>query len=60
MGLGAAAKDQALIDKIASLAEGDLQEAYSTRQKQLRSEKLSMIADRVSKQLVQDAAEPAR
>ena len=34
MGLGAAGKDQAVIDKIAAIAEADLQEAYATRQKQ--------------------------
>ena len=33
-------KDQALVDKVAAIAEAGLQEAYRIRQKQSRSEKL--------------------
>jgi polyribonucleotide nucleotidyltransferase len=51
-------KHQSLLDRVAAIAEAGLQEAYATRQKQMRSEKLSALRDQVIKQLVEDAAEP--
>jgi polyribonucleotide nucleotidyltransferase len=53
-----AEKNQALIERIAGIAEAGLQEAYSTRQKQLRSERLSRLRDQVMTQVVKDASEP--
>jgi polyribonucleotide nucleotidyltransferase len=51
-------KDQSLTDRIAALSEGGLQEAYGTRQKQSRSEKLSALRDHVVKEVAQNAAAP--
>jgi polyribonucleotide nucleotidyltransferase len=52
------AKDQALVDKVAAIAQTGLQEAYAIRQKQSRSEKLSALQAQVLKELVTEAAEP--
>ncbi len=51
-------KHRVLVDKIAALSGQALQEAYSTRQKQSRSEKISAARDQAVKQLVVDANEP--
>jgi polyribonucleotide nucleotidyltransferase len=52
-------KDQALVNKLAAIAEAGLQEAYRTRQKQSRSEQVSALQAQVLKQLVQqEGAEP--
>src|SRR5690242_9653418 len=53
-----AEKNQRLIDRISAIAEAGLQEAYATRQKQQRSEKLSALRDEVLAQLAKDATEP--
>src|SRR5262249_5390246 len=53
------AKDEALIDKIAAIAYGGLQEAYRTRQKQLRSEQIAALHAQVLSEVVEQAAEPA-
>jgi len=49
----------ALIDRIKSLVESDLNEAYRTKSKALRSEKLDAIKQRLLDELVVNAAEPA-
>ncbi|HET7547003.1 MAG TPA: polyribonucleotide nucleotidyltransferase, partial [Usitatibacter sp.] len=51
--------DTALIEKIRALAENDLNEAYRTKSKSLRSEKLDEIKKRVLDECVVNAAEPA-
>ena len=51
-------KHESLIERVRAIAEAGLQEAYATRQKQQRSEKLSALREQVLKQLVKDAAEP--
>ncbi|MBM3394610.1 MAG: polyribonucleotide nucleotidyltransferase, partial [Betaproteobacteria bacterium] len=53
------AKDQALVDRVAALAESGLQEAYRIRQKQARTERVNALHAEVIKTLVTDAAEPA-
>jgi len=53
------AKDQSLIDGIAGVAEAGLQQAYRTRQKQLRSEQIAALRDKVIQQFVAQAAQPA-
>jgi len=50
------AKDEALVAKITSLAEGPLQEAYKLRNKQERSNRLKEIYSQVEGQLQADAA----
>ena len=52
-------KDEALIGRVAELAEVGLQEAYRIRQKQLRSERLAELWDRVAKSLVLETEQPA-
>ncbi|HTT37584.1 MAG TPA: polyribonucleotide nucleotidyltransferase [Burkholderiales bacterium] len=52
-------KDQALIDRVASIAEAPLQQAYRIRQKQVRSERIADVRDQVLKALVEQAVEPA-
>jgi len=52
-------KDQALIDRVASIAEAPLQQAYRIRQKQVRSERIADVRDQVLKALVERAVEPA-
>jgi polyribonucleotide nucleotidyltransferase len=51
--------DTALVDKIRSLAENDLNEAYRTKSKALRSEKLDEIKKRVLDECVVNAEAPA-
>jgi len=51
-------KDQALVEKLAALAEAGLEAAYRTRQKQSRSEQLSTLQAQVLKQLGEQAPEP--
>ncbi len=53
------AKDQALIDKVGTIAESGLQEAYSLRQKQARTESVNGLRDQVVQALVKDAPQPA-
>src|SRR5690349_2750883 len=53
-----AEKNQTLIERISGIAEAGLQEAYATRQKQLRSEKLSRLREQVMTQIVKEASEP--
>jgi polyribonucleotide nucleotidyltransferase len=48
-----------LIERIKSLVENDLNEAYRTKSKALRSEKLDSIKQRLLDELVVNAAEPA-
>jgi polyribonucleotide nucleotidyltransferase len=48
-----------LIERIKSLVESDLNEAYRTKSKALRSEKLDSIKQRLLDELVVNAAEPA-
>ena len=50
--------DTALIEKIRALAENDLNEAYRTKSKALRSEKLDEIKRRVLDECVVNAEEP--
>jgi polyribonucleotide nucleotidyltransferase len=52
-------KDEALVRRVAELAEAGLQEAYRTRQKQHRSEKIAALRSLVTDALVTNAAEPA-
>jgi polyribonucleotide nucleotidyltransferase len=52
-------KDEALIAKVAELAEAALGEAYRMRQKQQRSERVAAIHAEVVKALVTDSAQPA-
>jgi polyribonucleotide nucleotidyltransferase len=54
----APAKDQALIDKVTTIAYAGLQEAYRTRQKQSRSEQIAALQAQVRKELVEQVAEP--
>ena len=50
-------KDQALVEKVAAIAEAGLQAAYRTRQKQSRSEQIAGLQAQVLKALVEQAAE---
>ena len=52
-------KDQALIGRVAAIAEATLQQAYRIRQKQVRSERIADARDQVLKALMEQAAEPA-
>jgi polyribonucleotide nucleotidyltransferase len=52
-------KDQALVAKVTALAEAGLQEAYRTRQKQLRTEKINALRASVVEALVTNAEQPA-
>jgi polyribonucleotide nucleotidyltransferase len=52
-------KDQALVEKVAQLAEAGLKQAYSVRQKQQRTEQVNALHDQVYSALVSDAASPA-
>lgn len=52
-------KDEALVGRVAQLAEGELREAYRIRQKQTRSQRIDEIRGRVLSELVWNAAEPA-
>src|SRR5262245_62144280 len=52
-------KDEALVRRVAELAEAGLQEAYRIRQKQQRSERVAALRAQVSQALVEGAAEPA-
>ncbi|MGH8743620.1 MAG: polyribonucleotide nucleotidyltransferase [Burkholderiales bacterium] len=54
------AKDQALIAEITGLAENDLRQAYSIRQKQSRSARINEILTSVIAQLNSENADPAR
>ena len=54
-----AVKDQALVEKVAAIADAGLQEAYRTRQKQSRSEQVAALQAQVLKQLVEQPTEPA-
>ncbi len=56
----AATKDEALIAKIAELAESDLRHAYSIKQKQSRSSRINEICARVLNELGGAAPDPAR
>jgi polyribonucleotide nucleotidyltransferase len=51
--------DTALLDKIRALAENDLNEAYRTKSKAVRSEKLDEIKKRVMDACVANAEQPA-
>jgi len=51
-------KDEALVSKVAGLAEAGLQEAYRIRQKQSRSEKLASLRNGVVEALVTSAETP--
>jgi polyribonucleotide nucleotidyltransferase len=55
----AAAVDNPLVEKIRALAESDLNEAYRTKSKSMRSEKLDEIKARVLEQCVTGAETPA-
>jgi polyribonucleotide nucleotidyltransferase len=52
-------KDEGMVRRVAELAEAGLHEAYSIRQKQLRSEKIAALRGAVVDALVTNAAEPA-
>ncbi len=52
-------KDEALIRRVAEIAEAQLQDAYRIRQKQQRSETIAALRDQVTKALVTDAEQPA-
>ncbi|HEX4333439.1 MAG TPA: polyribonucleotide nucleotidyltransferase [Usitatibacter sp.] len=51
--------DAALVEKIRSLAENDVNEAYRTKSKSVRSEKLDQLKAKVLDACVVSAAEPA-
>jgi polyribonucleotide nucleotidyltransferase len=53
-----APKDQAMIDKVTALAEGQLKEAYQLRQKQARQQRLKEIAARVETDCIPADAKP--
>ncbi len=52
-------KDEALVAKVAELVEASLQEAYRTRQKQQRTEKLDAVRAVVTDALITNAETPA-
>ncbi|HEV7803277.1 MAG TPA: polyribonucleotide nucleotidyltransferase [Burkholderiales bacterium] len=52
----APAKDQALIERMAQIAENDLRQAYQVRGKQERTHRLDEIRDRVMTELASDAS----
>ncbi len=52
----APAKNEALIARVAQLAEGPLREAYQTKDKQARTEKLKAVTAQVNEALVAEAA----
>ncbi|BEV14835.1 polyribonucleotide nucleotidyltransferase [Herbaspirillum sp. DW155] len=52
----APAKNEALIARVAQLAEGPLREAYQTKDKQARTEKLKAVSAQVNEALVAEAA----
>jgi polyribonucleotide nucleotidyltransferase len=52
-------KDQALVAKVAELADAGLREAYRVRQKQQRTEQVNALRDRVFDALVTNAETPA-
>jgi polyribonucleotide nucleotidyltransferase len=45
-------KDQAMVDKVTQMAESDLREAYSLRQKQARQQRLKEIAAKVESECI--------
>ncbi|HET9579035.1 MAG TPA: polyribonucleotide nucleotidyltransferase [Usitatibacter sp.] len=51
--------DSALIERIRTLAENDINEAYRTRSKALRSEKLDSVKSKLLEELVTNAESPA-
>ncbi|MFL9922660.1 polyribonucleotide nucleotidyltransferase [Herbaspirillum lusitanum] len=51
-----APKNEALIARVTELAEGKLREAYQTKDKQARTEKLKTVTSQVNEALVADAA----
>jgi polyribonucleotide nucleotidyltransferase len=53
-----APKDQAMIDKVTSVAEAQLKEAYQLRQKQARQQRLKEIAARVETECIPEDAKP--
>jgi polyribonucleotide nucleotidyltransferase len=53
-------KDQVLIEKIAQLAQSDLNEAYKIRQKQDRYQKIDAIRNRVLGELITEDMDTAR
>ncbi|MEW9897917.1 polyribonucleotide nucleotidyltransferase [Chitinivorax sp. PXF-14] len=54
------AKDEALIARVAELAEADLNEAFRIKQKQQRSAKIDEIADRVFPQVITEDMDTTR
>ncbi|MBO9535034.1 polyribonucleotide nucleotidyltransferase [Herbaspirillum sp.] len=52
----APAKNEALISRVSQLAEGPLREAYQTKDKQARTEKLKTVSAQVNEALVAEAA----
>lgn len=52
----APAKNEALISRVSQLAEGPLREAYQTKDKQARTEKLKAVSAQVNEALVAEAA----
>lgn len=52
----APAKNEALIARVAQLAEGPLREAYQTKDKQARTEKLKAVSAQVNEALIAEAA----
>jgi polyribonucleotide nucleotidyltransferase len=50
------ARNEALIARVSQLAEGPLREAYQTKDKQARTEKLKTVSAQVNEALVADAA----
>ncbi len=53
-------KDQPLIEKVAQLAQTDLNDAYQVRQKQDRSQKIDVIRNRVLGELLTEDMDTAR
>ncbi|WP_443113979.1 polyribonucleotide nucleotidyltransferase [Herbaspirillum seropedicae] len=52
----APAKNEALIARVSQLAEGPLREAYQTKDKQARTEKLKAVSAQVNEALIAEAA----
>src|SRR5208282_474919 len=51
-------KDQALIEQLAQMTEGDLRAAYQLKQKQARSERIEAIKERAFSELIKSDSDP--
>ncbi len=51
-------KDQALIERLAQMTEGDLRTAYQLKQKQARTERIEAIRERAYSELIKSDSDP--